>query len=151
MFYKLDIETYFDHELHEVNIGIILSSIKCKQNIVKFAAFHSQIASIFVADETNDFEKNVYKRIHRDLVFVENFTLDIKECVFVFISVRHLDNSEIFRFPFDHKYEVLNIYCMILSSEDAVHAVDCSLYSTTGDKHQVLFILSLQQTHNKHI
>lgn len=71
--------------------------------------------------------KNVYKCIYRDLLFVGNFTLDIKECVFVFISVRHLDNSEIFPIPFDHKYDILNIYCMILKSEDVLHAVECSV------------------------
>lgn len=63
-----------------------------------------------------------------DLLFVEHFTLDIKECVFVFISVRHLDNSEMFPIPFDHKYDILNIYCMMLKSEDVVNAVDCRLY-----------------------
>lgn len=95
----MDIKTYFDHELPDVNIGIILSS-----------------------------KKNGYKCIYKDLLFVENFTLNIKECVFIFISVRHLDNSEILPIPFDHKYDILNIYCMILKSGDVVHAVDCLLY-----------------------
>lgn len=73
-------------------------------------------------------KKNVYKCIYTDLLFVEHFTLDIQECVFVFISVRHLENSQMCPIPFDHKYEILNIFCMILKSEDVVHAVDCSLY-----------------------
>lgn len=109
----------YNHELCDVNICIILSSIQCTYNILKFDVFHSPCINL-PAGETYDSENNVYKCIHIDIIR-EKF--DMKECVFIFTSVRHLVHSKI----------TLYINCIIVKSENVVHAVYCSLYQTTGD------------------
>lgn len=64
------------------------------------------------AGETYDSENNVYKCIHLDII---RGKFDMKECVFIFTSVRHLVHPKI----------ILYINCIIVKSEDA--CLSCSI------------------------